>query len=39
MKPGRIIGIVLIAVGVAGLALGGLSFSANDPKERWIDAW
>jgi hypothetical protein len=38
MKPGRIIGIVLIAVGVAGLALGGLS-SARNPKERWIDDW
>jgi hypothetical protein len=38
MKPGRIIGIVLIAIGVAGLALGGLS-AAKNQKEKWIDDW
>jgi len=34
MKPGTIIGIILIAVGVAGFALGGFSFTQ---KEKVLD--
>jgi hypothetical protein len=34
MKPGTIIGILLIAIGVAGFALGGFSFTK---KEKVLD--
>ena len=34
MKPGTIIGIILIAIGVAGFALGGFSFTK---KEKVLD--
>jgi len=34
MKPGTIIGIILIVIGVAGFALGGFSFTQ---KEKVLD--
>lgn len=34
MKPGMIIGIILIVIGVAGFALGGFSFTK---KEKVVD--
>jgi len=34
MKPGTIIGIILIVIGVAGFALGGFSFTK---KEKVLD--
>jgi uncharacterized membrane protein YidH (DUF202 family) len=34
MKPGTIIGIILIVIGVAGFALGGFSFTR---KEKVLD--
>jgi hypothetical protein len=34
MKPGTIIGIILIVIGIAGFALGGLSFTK---KEKVLD--
>jgi hypothetical protein len=34
MKPGTIIGIILIVVGIAGFALGGFSFTK---KEKVLD--
>jgi len=34
MKPGTIIGIILIVIGIAGFALGGFSFTK---KEKVVD--